>query len=252
MTIASFTPAVPADVAGGLGGATADLWLFPLDLDDSRRDALKALLSEEERQRAAAFAFPRLHDRYVASHGQMRHILSAYTGRRAQDLSIRATAEGKPFLHPEAAPAFNLSHSDGLGLLALTRDTPVGVDIERVRTSADLISIAEGSFAPAEVAALAALPAAQRTEAFFACWTRKEAIVKADGRGLGVDLAAFSVSLDPADPPRVTFDPEVFKESFRPDIRDLPVPTGYRAALATMPAIRRARLFTLPESRADW
>ncbi|WP_158273984.1 4'-phosphopantetheinyl transferase family protein [Allosediminivita pacifica] len=160
--------------------------------------------------------------------------------------------EGKPFLHPEAAPAFNLSHSDGLGLLALTRDTPVGVDIERVRTSADLMSIAEGSFAPAEAAALAALPVSQRTETFFACWTRKEAIVKADGRGLAVDLGAFSVSLDPVDAPRATFGPDVFEAGFRPDIRDLPVPAGYRAALATMPAIRRMRLFTLPESSADW
>jgi 4'-phosphopantetheinyl transferase len=242
MSGSTFEAADPDTAAAGLTEDGADVWLLNLDLPEAMRDELVPLLTNTERRTAAAFAFPHLRKRHVSAHGQMRRILAAYARQPAQALSIRKSPEGKPFLAPDDSPGFNLSHSGGLGLLAIARSAPIGADIERIRPSSDLGELAVSTFSTAEHTALAQLPENRRTEAFFACWTRKEAVVKFDGRGLGMDLASFTVSVDPdATLDLVTLDPMTSVRLF-----DVPAPLGYRGAIAARPDVRKLRYFRLP------
>ncbi|ASP22078.1 4'-phosphopantetheinyl transferase sfp [Antarctobacter heliothermus] len=244
MTLPDFETALPEAAAPFLADGDAHVWLLTLDLQGAALDELRALLSTEERHRAAAFAFAHLQSRHVAAHGQMRRILAAYTGQPPQALRIGTRQQGKPYLDPEDRPAFNLSHSDGLGLLAVSQSVAIGADIERIRPSPDLAGIAETTMSPAESAALARLPVNLRTEAFFACWTRKEAVMKCDGRGFGLEPASFTVPVDPAtrpDPRPLNPFPGTAMTLF-----DVSVPVGFRGAVAALPGIRALRFFRLP------
>lgn len=251
MNTIAFLPTDPHRSAQALTEDEVHVWLLPLDMSAGRRRSVERLLAEEQHRRAAAFAFPHLRERYIAAHGQMRHILGAYASVPAVSLPIRTTPEGKPYLEPQGSPSFNLSHSDGLGLLGIARIGPLGADIERVRPSSDLMSIARTTFSPDEAAALEQLPAAELTSAFFACWTRKEAVAKADGRGLGVPLASYTVSVRPDAAPTVALDPAAFGSDLSLRLFDIPAPSGYRAAVAVSQAIRSVRLFRLPEKDVE-
>jgi len=134
--------------------------------------------------------------------------------------------QGKAQLH------FNLSHSHSLALYAFSHATAVGVDIERIGPMADLESIARNFFTPRETAALAALPDASRLEAFFNCWTRKEAILKATGQGIreGVDGVEVNVATD--EPARVLSLKGDAAAARGWSLHSLQPATGYAAALA--------------------
>jgi 4'-phosphopantetheinyl transferase len=118
-----------------------------------------------------------------------------------EDIAFNVNKFGKPELAnaaasgPEGRLRFNLSHTKGLTLLALCLGADVGVDTEAVRSMADLELIAESHFSESESAALQAIDPAERQRAFFRCWTRKEAFLKAHGRGLSIPLDSFAVSL---------------------------------------------------------
>ncbi len=173
-----------------------DLWIWSLAPPEARQAELRQHLDEEEQLRAARFLRPRDRLHFEAARGRMREILAGYLDRRPTDLRFQTGPHGKPFLH--AAPAFNLSHSDGWAALAVGGTEPLGVDIERFRpVERDL---AKRFFSPAENAELATLSKADRPAGFFRCWTRKEALVKALGTGLTVELDAFDVSLSPGAP----------------------------------------------------
>lgn len=131
----------------------------------------------------------------------MRLILGAYTGIAPEDIAFNVNEFGKPELAnaaasgPEGRLRFNLSHTEGLTLLAVCREADLGVDIEAARPMRDLELIAQSHFSETEVAALQAVDPAERQRAFFRCWTRKEAFLKAHGRGLSIPLDSFAVSL---------------------------------------------------------
>lgn len=162
---------------------------------------LAALLSGAERQRAARFRFAYLAERYVVAHGRLRQLLAAQLGIAPKDLEFAAGPHGKPRLAGRAAGSglqFNLSHSGEWGLVGWARERAIGVDIELRREMRDEAALVRRYFSPAEIAAYEALPAARRQEGFFNAWTRKEAYVKAVGRGLGLSLSSFDVSLEEA------------------------------------------------------
>lgn len=133
---------------------------------------------------------------YLVSHGALREILSLYTGIPASALSFDATPHGKPFL-PGEDLEFSLSHSGAWALVTVTPLRSIGVDVERIRPVPDLERLAEQFFSKEEVRALQAYQGATRTCAFYHCWTRKEAYIKAVGEGLSIPLDRFSVSVDP-------------------------------------------------------
>ena len=124
---------------------------------------------------------------------------------------------GKPEVaNPEAADLpgrlrFNLSHTNGLALLAVCLDADLGIDVEAVRAVSDLELIAQSHFSAREVTAFNGFDSAARQRAFFRCWTRKEAFLKAHGKGLSIPLDSFAVSLDEEERPALLecrWDPE--------------------------------------------
>lgn len=218
-----------------LGPADGELrlWLLPVPAPFPEERLLR-LLDATERARADRFRRPADRTRFVASHGQMRLVLAASGADRADRIQFGADRNGKPRLLPAGRQtlAFNLSHSGQWALLAVAAGGKVGADIEAMRPFEDMEGFARRIFAPGEAAALALLPPARRQEGFFACWARKEAILKADGRGLGLPLASFEVSVDPDAPPRLRRAEccAASVAAFR--LWDLPPVPGHRAAAA--------------------
>jgi 4'-phosphopantetheinyl transferase len=141
---------------------------------------------------------------------------------------------GKPLLagglHPPVQ--FNVSHSGDLVLVALSRGRAVGVDVEYMRMDIATEEIAARFFSAAECSALATVAPALRYAAFFACWTRKEAYLKARGDGLSLVLSQFDVSLLPGDEARLLATRHDATEVHRWNLRALDGGDGYQAALA--------------------
>jgi 4'-phosphopantetheinyl transferase len=192
------------------------------------------VLSADERDRAARFHFDRDRRRFMAGRGLLRLILARYLDRPPGSLRLSYGPRGKPALaESRGTPPlrFNVSHAAGLALYAVGRDRELGVDVERIAPELEA-GIAERFFSPREVAALARVPPDRRSESFFACWTRKEAYVKAKGDGLALGLDQFDVSLAPGEPAallHVDGDPG---ETVRWSLLALDPGTGYAAALA--------------------
>jgi 4'-phosphopantetheinyl transferase len=208
------------------------VWAANLDRPPLAFELLDATLSSDEHDRAERFRFPRDRDRFVTARGLLRTLLSLYVGRAARDLGFRYSVFGKPELTGERI-SFNVSHADATALFAFTREAEVGVDLERVRTGAWADDVAQRFFADGEVAALRALPPYARPRAFLACWTRKEAYIKARGEGLSLPLQDFEVTLDPTVEPalvRTAWSPSEPKDWQLLDV-SAAVP-GYVAALA--------------------
>ncbi len=188
-----------------LGPAGLHLWLVELELSPHELEQARQVLTAGEVERARRFHFDHDRRRFVAAHAALRTVLAQYAGLAPRQLAFLATPHGKPYLSPDvkyAVPdlAFNLSHSGELALIAVTAGRRVGVDIELIRPALAEGNIAERFFSPGEACELAALPEHERASAFFRCWTRKEAFVKARGEGLSLPLASFDVSLRPDRP----------------------------------------------------
>ena len=216
-----------------LSSSDVHVWLAPLD--QIHVTQLIQTLSEEELARADRFRFHRDRERFIACRSLLRTILSRYLCVEPCRLRICYGPYGKPYLEEEVEKdklQFNLSHSHGFALYAFTRGRKIGVDLEYIRRMPDFGQIAARFFSQSENSALNALPESQRQEAFFYCWTRKEAYIKAIGNGLMHPLNSFDVSLAPGEPARllnVEGNPE---EASRWSLKSLNPAPGYIAALA--------------------
>jgi 4'-phosphopantetheinyl transferase len=156
------------------------------------------LLSADERERVARFHFETDRREATAARALLRIILGQYAGCPPELLTFDYGRHGKPSLrHTELH--FNLSHSGGRALLGVTRDRPLGVDIEQMRTNFDHAALARSMFSPHELTALASYPPERGLEGFFRCWTFKEAYLKGRGGGLSIELDSFDVPLTSAD-----------------------------------------------------
>jgi 4'-phosphopantetheinyl transferase len=182
-----------------------DLWRVDLNLPEPGYQEVERWLTDDERSRAGRFVFDRDRRRFVACRGRLRAILSRYLREEPCRLRFQYGPQGKPSLEPAPDPPlyFNVSHSHDLALIAVRRSGAVGVDVERLRPIEEAEAIARRYFTRREHATLSGLPAEERTAAFFCCWTRKEAMLKATGEGIGVSLDAVEVSLAPREPARV-------------------------------------------------
>jgi 4'-phosphopantetheinyl transferase len=211
------------------------VWCASLDRSAAGLEQLRQTLSEDERRRAERFCFAKDRAHFTAARGLLRLILGRYLGREPCRLTFCYSAHGKPALGADCggdALRFNLAHSRGLALYALTRGRDLGVDVERVREEVQVEQIWERFFSAQEIAALRALPAALRRQGFFTCWARKEAYIKAVGKGLAIPLDAFDVSLAPGEPAAllaVRFDS---REATRWSLRELTPSPGFVGALA--------------------
>jgi 4'-phosphopantetheinyl transferase len=216
------------------------VWHAGLELSEAHWQQAAATLAPDERQRAARFRFERHRRHFVAGRGLLRQILGAYLGIDPGGVRLTYTACGKPCLAlPRSALAFNLSHADGLAVVAVTRDREVGIDVERVRPMADVLEIAGRHFSAWEQDLLARLSSAQRQTAFFRAWTRKEAWLKASGVGLAFPLERVEVTMADGKPARPLGVEGDVQEPRRWSLHELRPWPGYIAALAVSGTINR-------------
>ena len=218
-----------------LDGDEVHVWRAASDATEGRLEELSQSLGADERARAERFAFRRDRDRFIVRRGLLRAILGRYLSVDPARLQFDYGASGKPALARRWGGMqlrFNVSHSAGLVLYAMTRGREVGVDLEQIRPAVAHERVAEHFFSPREVAALRALPVQTQPEAFFACWTRKEAYVKAKGDGLPLGLDRFEVSLVPGEPAALLRTAGDAGEASRWWLQALAPGRGYAAALA--------------------
>lgn len=232
-----------------IAGRDIDVWPVHIEGSDAVVARFESYLTPAEIVRASAFRFQHLRRSFVLTLGALRFLIGAYLGIAPEKVFIRQGPNGKPSLamRERTPPAFqfNVSHSGDLALFAFTRGCEIGVDVELIRPLADLALVASRFFCQEETDELLALPSVERERAFFLCWTRKEAYIKAVGEGLSIPLDSFRVTLRPGEPARLVhlgFDLSLAQAWM---LHDLAVTAGYAAALAYCDAPRPVHLRTL-------
>src|SRR5260221_9955974 len=218
-----------------LGREEVHVWRASLEQPGPGIRALEQLLASDEQARAEQFRFQKDRLHYIIARGTLRSILGRYLGKDPRTLRFSYSTFGKPALvqNPDSNVLFfNVTHSLGLALYAMTRDYTIGIDIEYLDTRVSYEQIAAHFFSPLEVSMLRAVPKELQHIAFFACWTRKEAYIKARGMGLSLDLKDFDVSLAPGEPITLLNSREEGLDITRWSLYDLSPGAGYKAALA--------------------
>jgi 4'-phosphopantetheinyl transferase len=197
---------LPADYR--IGGNTVHVWRAYLSPTLVSNRKLVETLSEEETENARRFVRESDRDRYIFSHGLLRSILGAYLGCSPQQLVFGTNEYGKPFLvspNSNNGIQFNLSHSQNVALIAVARQIAVGIDVEYIRRLPDAHEIVDRFFSTNERRFLFSLPPAEFNEAFFACWTLKEAFAKGLGKGLSYPLDKLNLIFSSERPEDVVF-----------------------------------------------
>ena len=171
------------------------VWPINLSITPVQEKRFLSVLSPDELERVHRIRLLTQKQRTIAARGALRHILAQYLKMAANDIQLAYNEHQKPYLAMAAQQFlhFNLTHSKDQALLAVTRNYPIGIDIEKIESKFNL-DIAKRYFSTTENQALAQLPAQEQVLAFFRLWSRKEAMVKAIGMGLSLPLSSFSVS----------------------------------------------------------
>ena len=230
----------------GLTRVDVDVWNATVVELAQAQDYLETLVDESERKRAQRFHFESDRLRYIVTHGFLRLLLGSYIGCPANAIQFAQRPDGKPMLMvggdiPDLR--FSISHSHQRVLLAIANEREVGIDIEYCRKFADMATLAENLFSVRERAILRSLPAEMREYAFYCCWVRKEAYLKATGQGLSAPLHDFDVTIAPGEPAAlltVQWDAHAIEDW---SLYDLPPVPEYAAALAVEGTQCRKRFF---------
>jgi 4'-phosphopantetheinyl transferase len=166
---------------------------------------LRQLLSPDEQERADRFHFPIHRERYIVARGTLRILLGRYLNRPPETITLSYGPQGKPALDDNSAGQleFNVTHSEQTALFAFIRGKPVGVDVEHIRSMKDMAQMAKRFFSAEEYRIWQSVPPEEQDQAFFNCWTRKEAYIKVIGEGLSHPLNSFVVTLRPDEPGRL-------------------------------------------------
>lgn len=221
---------LPSPEVGGV-----HLWHFSLDVPADLIPHYEMLLDEPERIRARRLIRTQHQERFIVGRARLRTLLGRYLSQPADAVTFAYSEQGKPSLvHPPLGGpfAFNLSHSGGSAVCAIGAFDTVGVDIEAIKESRDLLPIARRFFSEAERQQLMALPVEDQCRAFYQCWASKEALLKAWGTGLVTPLDKFTVLVAPGKGGVIQIDlPEWSSIPWR--VYPVDVPSGFAAALAT-------------------
>ena len=215
------------------------LWRRSLEPSAPALNLCFALLSAAEREKAERYRVERPRNDYILTRGTLRSLLAGYLDCKPQDFSFDYTTYGKPFLADHRELQFNVSHTEGLALLAFVRDREVGVDVEKVRAQTDALKLAERFFSEHERNELRKFEGDELHAAFFRCWTRKEAYIKAKGDGLSLPLHQFDVSIAAHQTQALLATRPDAQEAKRWVISDVVVPADYAAAVAVEQEITR-------------
>jgi len=226
------------------------IWRAPLDMSQAPRSLLAAWLAADESTRAARFHFQQDRDRFIAARGWLRMIAGRYLDMMPTAVDFAYSRYGKPAIREcveTVALRFNLAHAGDLALYAFTLRRDVGIDIEVIDPQFFSEAIARQFFSPREVTALLEFPVSERPHAFFDCWTRKEAFIKAQGMGLSLPLNQFEVSLEHDQPAllHTAWDPS---EAGRWSLINIDPAPGYSAALAVRDGQYAVKYFHIDET----
>ena len=211
------------------------VWHVRLNQTDGRVQQLQQILSGDERIRAERFHFDRDRRRFIVSQGMLRLIIGDYIEMEPSRLQFYSGHRGKPYLVHGLGNVplqFNLTHSKDIALYAFTCTREIGIDVEYLSDMPDAEEIALTTFSSLENKMLQSLPKHQRLEAFFNCWVRKEAYIKAIGNGLYHALDQFDVSLAPGEPTRLLSIEGSAEQASGWFMKSLIPEDGYVAALA--------------------
>jgi 4'-phosphopantetheinyl transferase len=185
-----------------IGLREVHVWRIGLTQPHEVIQRYRKLMAANEIERADRFYFDKDRNRFTVARGVLRQLLGTYLNLDPRDVSFVYGPQGKPDLaepHSTSGIRFNLSHSGEIALLALSLNRDLGVDVEQIRVDFATGEIATRFFSPEECLKLEAVPADQTADAFFNCWTRKEAYIKARGEGLFIPLDSFEVTLAPGE-----------------------------------------------------
>ena len=223
----------PSDL--GISPQHVDIWLTSTELGEEQARAYRESLSQGELARAQKFESDAKYREYIVTRGLLRQVLTSMAGLDIAGVDFLDGEHGKPCLDSRVAGetiAFNVSHSHGLALVALTPEGRLGVDLEKIRPEVDWLPLARRYFSGTEFRALDEFPEDLRLKAFFTCWTRKEAFVKALGAGVAYGLKEFDVSIDPDEAYAALTLRRPDEDAARWLIKNIPVPGNHVAALA--------------------
>lgn len=218
-----------------LPASEVHVWRAGLDRSAACEEILFATLTRDEQERADRFYFKHDRHHFINARGILRNILGRYLDVRPCALRFEYTKYGKPSLAKESGGPvlrFNLSHSKGVALFAVATGRDLGIDVEWIRADVADEQIAERFFSAQEVSALRRLDVNAQAEAFFNCWTRKEAYIKARGEGLSMPLDKFAVSLKPGDAAALLYADGGDKETSRWKFLELLPGPGFAGAVA--------------------
>jgi 4'-phosphopantetheinyl transferase len=175
------------------------VWAFELEASVACLDQCRQTLCSAEQARAARFVHARSRDDFVVAHGVLRRLLGRYTGTAARDLRFSSAPNGKPALDPSSSDAgisFNMTHSHGRALIAISDGREIGIDLEKVKSHVKALAIAQRYFARAERVAIESAPPPLQAQVFFRYWVAKEALLKGQGIGLRFPIDEFEVQFD--------------------------------------------------------
>lgn len=172
------------------------VWFVNLSTTTLAQGHLLNLLNADERERAFRFIFEKDQNQFIVARGCLRQLLSYYTGYPANELAFHEGEHGKPTLDAtlHSRLHFNVSHSHGYALYGFCLNEELGIDLEAIRPTTDVAAIAKRFFSPRETQALLTSSSEAQRKLFFTYWTRKEAYLKAIGKGLTAPLNHFDVS----------------------------------------------------------
>lgn len=172
------------------------VWRVDLNYESPRVQELFETLSEDEKRKAENYRFEKDRNNFIAARGILRKILGGYLGVSPDQIRFSYNRFGKPSLDAgNQQIRFNVTHSAGIALFAVTRGREIGIDIEFIDNGYPVLKTVEIFFSPDETKMLKKLSSDLQTAAFFGVWTRKEAILKAIGKGFSYSPKKFSVSV---------------------------------------------------------
>ncbi len=217
------------------------MWRISLDQPFETLQRFRQILEPDELNRASRFHFEKHRQHFIVARGFLRAVIGRYLEMQPEALRFSYGAYGKPGLASEHVLRFNLSHSHEVALLAVALDAELGVDVEHIRADFASEEIARRFFSRAEVEVFNALRKEEQVAAFFRCWTRKEAYIKAIGKGLSQALDAFDVTLAPDVQPALLRAED--DDVSRWWLSNVDVGEGYAGALAVERPVAQVRFF---------
>ncbi|MCA9500834.1 MAG: 4'-phosphopantetheinyl transferase superfamily protein [Nitrospira sp.] len=187
------------DIFRSLSPGIVHAWRVHLDLSSRQTSLYRTDLSEDERARAKRYRLPHHQNQFILTRGILRNLIGHYVGIPPGTIRFENNVQGKLSLiePPHSSLQFNVSHTNGMALLAFTIEHAVGIDVEEVNRNVNDQDIATRYFSPREAAYLATLPPDKRTQEFLTYWTCKEAYLKMLGVGLSGGMAHCEIALDP-------------------------------------------------------